>query len=503
MKGLYLNSDYRKLFRTVEYFQGIHQVLDVELDSSNNLTVVYSEEEWPVEPIVSIENVIGVVAGWFIFNGKRNDLRGFIQEYQISPDNAVNKISAGSFVILIKDRDIIKLFTDPLGISAHYKHDSLDKLVIAPSIQAFNDIEKNIFFDGIQKKHGCLFGNFTAFKNVERLEPGAIIMKDSIRKYYSVNTHKYSKHSCISNLSAEINELAKHWNTDVRALAISGGLDSRLILASSNYSFGYTYGPEHSGDRPVARHFKADFTHYIEFDYDYPRKVQHEDDICEEIFFGSSKAVYRLLTTYKFAKENSNGAFAFFDGYAGDTLQRGEFIKFQGWLGELFRIFPILYSLPLSAKYILFKRYSKLNKKEKEVLYSDFQNKTKGLSLTDYQKVTYYEFVYGRGARLAVNGGNIIGGQFFTVIPVFTKLSIFEPLLLQSHAKGIQFKLINKIWKNIPSKYKSVKTETGFKPSTPPFFIPFIHFFTRVKLHFLPGDGNYSKQLESARRNNT
>ena len=53
------------------------------------------------------------------------------------------------------------------------------------------------------------------------------------------------------------------------------------------------------------------------------------------------------------------------------------------------------------------------------MLYQDFCERTVGLELDDYAKVTYYEFLWGRGARFINNGALIMNGPIRYSCPYF------------------------------------------------------------------------------------
>lgn len=497
MRGIYFNiSTKNRRFSCFSDFTSLYEYKGKLV----NLSLIYSNSEWREQPVITDDQHIWCIHGWFIYKNEKNNLTKLTNDINSFGKQSLSDISAGSFLLmkLNVETEEVTFYTDPLGLSTHYIRYRDDKMEVAPSTMFFNNKDKSELMSNVIQKQGFLFGNFTAFNDIERLEPGAIITNKLIEKYYIPD---FSSTVPLSAIPQKIDELVNFWDYEDRALALSGGLDSRLILAASNYCFGYTYGPESSGDRPIARQFKNEFKEYKEFSYLLPEKLKLEEEICETMFYGVSTYIYRLLSAYHYARTISGKSYVLFDGYLGDTLQRGAFLKMPGVIGEIFKLFPALYRLNLfSAEDILLKKYASLDKEQKELLLNDYRQRTKDLSTKDeFAKLTYYEFVYGRGGRFVINGGNISCNQVFTVVPVFTDLEVFHSFISQSFLDSVSYKLLDRVWSKVESKYKEVKTETGYKPDTSPFIIPYINFYNRIKLHFF-SQGNYGTERDRSEK---
>lgn len=496
MRGIYLNTDLAKIASVFDVVKQYSNIEKIETPY-HSLIVVYDPCEWKELPVIQINEQIWACYGWFVYKENKNDFKKLIDDYNQLGKNCLKEVSAGVFLIVKVEKDDVVLINDPLGLSTHYIDFKQSEVTVSPSLEVFNNKVIDPIFEDALKNHGSLFGNYTQYKYIERIEPGSIYHDGKIEVYYQP---VFSSDLALEDVPSRITKLCEHWPIKEKTIAISGGLDSRLILASSDFSFGYTYGPEYTGDRPIARKFKNDFAEYAEFSYLKPDKLVNEEQMCKAMFFGASTWVYRLFSAYAYAKKMSGHAHVFFDGYLGDVLQRGAYLKFPGIKGEFFRLFPWLNSTGImSAENILTARYQSLSEVQMTLLLQDYRDRTNGLATdNEFAKLTYYEFVYGRGGRYVINGGNITCGQVFTVVPVFTELSVFHAFLSQSFTKAAEYKLISKIWKRIPRKYTEVFTETGFKPFWPAAIIPYVHFYNRLKLHFLPG-GNYGKEITVAK----
>jgi hypothetical protein len=234
-----------------------------------------------------------------------------------------------------------------------------------------------------------------------------------------------------------------------------------------------------------------------------PTLYKDDQQVNDEMSFGVLKPIPRLLTNYIHVKERFKNANAFFDGYCGDVFQRGTFLNFKGKLGEIFKIFPWYYRLlKWDAETILRKRHQVLTDVEFALFYNDFKNKTEHLALDDAQKVTYYEFLYGRGGRYAIYGSNILAAQVFTIVSPFSHRVILTTLLHQDFFDGVCYKVMKKLWKNMPERYKNKKVESGYKPKTSIMLIPYIQIVYRLMFHFIPSRANYGVKMRRAQKKN-
>ena len=126
----------------------------------------------------------------------------------------------------------------------------------------------------------------------------------------------------------------------------------------------------------------------------------------------------------------------------------------------------------------------------------NYKVKTANLALNDYQKVTYYEFVYGRGGRYTVFGSNVLAAQFFTIVSPFASRIVFDSFIQQDYSRAVSYRNLKKIWSKTASKYKSQVVESGYSPQTPAAFIPFIQLTYRLMFHFIPSRANYGVKLK-------
>lgn len=494
MRGLYINCNASKIPASLEFSSQYSCTHDFNTLTGKGISI-YNPYEWPKPPVFEQSEHYFVVYGWFVYENERNNLSRLASDIINQGSKILNKIQSGVFVIYWKNQDSEKVITDPCGLSHHFIDENDTNLRIAPAVKVLYREEAhpiNEDIANIYQKKQHLFGNYTIFDGISRLCPASVTSKNEHQLYDII-----SKDSAIplDELGEEFNRFIKQWNYNDRILPISSGLDSRLILANGEFKYGFTYGPENSPEINIASSFKAEFEHYHSYDYSSPKLHNNEGEIVAEMSLGSLIAIHRLLTNYAYVKDVFSSANVFYDGYCGDVFQRGTFINFKGVQGELLKIFPWLYRvLNWDAKHLLRKRNANLTEKEFQLVFDDFTHHTCRLELNDYQKITYYEFLYGRGGRYAIFGSNILAAQVFTVASPFADKVIFNSVIHQDFLDSVSYKTMKKMWSKVKSKYSKVKVESGYKPCTNIRLIPFIQIVYRIMFHVLPSRANYGVQ---------
>lgn len=501
MRGMYINCDKERLPSSLSLTKENSRIFNFPRECRVSGCIIYDEENWAKLPYERIGDNIFIMSGWFVYKKQLNPLTLLANDIVIHGINVLNNVLAGVFTLFWQSQHEEVVLTDPLGLSTHFIDKTSTELRVAPSVKVLKNDSHHLNQDmqSILNKKNHLFGNYTLFNGVERLSPGSCYGLTSERSYFVLHAAKP-----LGSLSEAVKELTVYWKKDTKILPISSGLDSRYLLANGTYKYGFTYGPNNSPEREIAASFSEDFEEYLAFDYSEQPLHRQESDILEEMAFGTLNPISRLLTNYSFVAQHFKQAKVFFDGYLGDLFQRGTYINFKGKRGEVLKLFPFIYGLTtFKSKTLLRLRYKELTNNEFAILWEDFVKRTNSLTLTDYQKVTYYEFLYGRGGRYTIFGSNILAAQFFTVVSPFAARGIFDSFIQQDYSKAVQYKSLQKIWERVASKYKTVKVESGYTPLSNPASIPITQLLYRLMFHFIPSRANYgvkNNRMESNKK---
>lgn len=501
MQGMYLNTSPYTLRACLELFEENATPLQLRVND-DDIYLIYNSEEWDSQPKYQEGKNHFILSGWFIYKNERNDLKALAKDLLSFGSRTLNDLDAGVFVLYWFDGHTTRIITDPLGLSNHYKDDLSEKIRIAPSTMALVKKEyhkKSDLMEGVLSKKNHLFGNFTLYEGISRLDPGSILSAKDSDKYFELAESNVLP---VEELGSYMGTLIDCWPEKERIVPISGGLDSRFILANSKFQYGFTYGPETSPERVVALNFSDVFKRYFAYDYAEAKESDLAKGCLTEMSYGVLKPVDGLLANYRFVRQKFSNAKVFFDGYLGDALQRGTYVNHKGLSGEFLKVFPFLYFFfKRDGEKILMRRYKQLNEQESKALKADFHQKTQHLNLDGYQKVTYYELFYGRGGRYIAFGGNTLAAQFFTVVSPFAFTKVVNTFLHQNFAKTLTYKTIKLLWRNVSKKYTSVPVESGYKPKSSILLIPFIQIIHRLMFHFIPSRANYSVKMQRERSN--
>lgn len=480
MKGFYLNCKKDKALEFVNKIECAYRIDDLPQQFGVNGFIINDPFEWKESPIYQNDerNIFCACYGWIIYKNKKNNISEFANDFSENRLMALKEISGGLFIIVLKSCNELHIINDPFGTSNHYYRKENDIFEVAPS-PYFLGGEKNISktANSIMRKLGHLFGDMTLFVDIKRINPASIFNQNHFESYYLPEIRSFNPEKVVETIS----HLVNFWNYDSRGLALSGGLDSRLILACSKFKNGYTFGPEKSGDRSVAAIFRNEFENYYGFSILNLKYYKKDIQTVKDIFTGLCPTpISALFPIYRHVRNHfGDNAYVAFDGYLGDVLQRGSLLNInKGILGYFLKAFPS-FTFKISVEKILKERYKSFDENEFDILLKDFRKRTKNLLTDDYHKLLYYEFAFVRG-RLAANGGIVMNSQFFTVVSPFTYIPLFENLFSADLSKTLSFKTVQKIWKRVEKKYSTAPTQSIFSPVSSPFLIRYQRLYSRL-----------------------
>jgi len=414
--------------------------------------------------------------GW-AFTDKLIDANEF---YTLYKNNELCTINAGNFIAIISHGNNIDIINDPFGLSTHYYRFTENSIEIAPTTSAFDNKILDEQLARFENQQGHLVGNYTRFKDIKRLPPGSVVNHTGKVKVYTSLIAESPQP--ISHVRKEMGHLIESYPYKLRVAPLTGGFDSRLIASTSTFSYGYTYGAPTNIDALIGKQITSTTACYFQFELDAENKVDIEaDKYIFDANVSNAFTIYRQISNALAEQSKEVSTCTVYDGYLGDGLQRASYLKLGGVLGGLFLLFPILYRLPLSAKYILKRRYRHLDAINTEFLINEFEKVTSQLNLTPYQNIIYFESLYGRGGRYIINGGNIAAGQFFTVVSPFAHKNVFNALLKQDFKDVVSYKNMSNLWSGASSAFTNLATESGIKPNTPYLLAPFLRVFNSIK----------------------
>jgi len=264
----------------------------------------------------------------------------------------------GSFtsVLFNKKKNEINLISDRFGFKPLYWSILNNNLVWSSELKGFllhDDFKININKTAVNDffKHGYLLNNDTWFSNVNLIPPASILTFDikslniNIKKYWDWNniqsqTNKIDQRElAIEFKELFINSINKRINKNDRiGISLSGGLDSRLILAATDNTKTeintFTFGKKESYDLHIAKivsKIKGVPNHSLELNeknWLYPRinKIWHSDGLFN-IMHMHGMEFNNLYKKYMDINLN---------GFCGDAILGGSYIKKRQSVESLF-----------------------------------------------------------------------------------------------------------------------------------------------------------------------
>jgi len=443
MKGLYLNVPAaRERATRLDALLAAPSAIATAEHQGHSLLVDYHPRDWPAGPIHCnlAADLTAAGSGWFHFRGRFGNLSGFAEAFAHARTLEERKalaaeIPAGAFVILILRGASGWLVTDPFGLHPHYSAGETPFARLAPSVYFFGDDESGAFpadesLTAALEVQNHLFGNYTTYAGIRRLDPGTITSATKVVRYFDYQRRESPAAADIAQAAnasshrgagsvlgraplARLGEVMGLFAERRRILPLSGGLDSRLLLASARFDYGYTFGPAESGDRPVARRYANHFEDYDEFsllELDYPARLRAAG---RQVFSGTcARPFVELLAVYRRLAERWGGGCLFFDGYGGDVLQRALYLTSGGLRGSAAKMFPHLTRARFDPLVLLNRRYPGLDHDARKLLVKTYHQMSEDWDLDPLRSVTLFELLYGRGSRYVINGGTILSQEF-------------------------------------------------------------------------------------------
>lgn len=128
-------------------------------------------------------NVFACISGMIIYNKKSNNLREFIDEFIVNGKEILSELDGGNYFIYIFNNGIEYIITDMYGQNPHYI-DEKGNVAPTPYLLVNNETKHNKLLLNIYKKRNYIFGNYTVFEGINRLDPGSLFINGVREKYY-------------------------------------------------------------------------------------------------------------------------------------------------------------------------------------------------------------------------------------------------------------------------------------------------------------------------------
>lgn len=472
MKGLYVN-----VARAEEFAKRTNELLGLGTPilrlraGADDVVLSYHRTSFPDGPVYRSPDgkVVAVCAGWFAYRGHLGALPEFVEAFLSSPAEGrkavLRDLGVGSYLIAIWVGDEVTFIPDPWGLYPHFQRRDAGRWRVAPNAKVLADgAPEDPFLARVLDNANLMFGNLSPWPGVERFEPGTIRTADSATGYHDYFAPETDGSDVYEALRGAIASTPGR----PRILPLSGGLDSRLLLAAGEYDYGYTFGPADTGDRLVARNFRADFKDYFEFsllELVYKREYLEASD---RIFAGWCRKPFKeLFAAYRLLADRWGEGGFLYDGYPADGFTRGSWLKRKGFGGQVEKVFPALAVRGFTALDFLRKKYPSLSAEQFELVRNLYEKASPAWPVDEGHRAIMFQNMYGHGSRYALNGSTIISREFFNPVHPFMTDAVYDRLFPIPIAQQLAFTPVRKIWRHVPKKYAVIPAASGLKPLWP------------------------------------
>lgn len=445
------------------------EVAHFDLGSGNRGFVRYEPRDWPQGPVWTDGDRAILASGWLSYRGKLGDIGALARDWfgpsQQSVVRALQAIDDGAYALVAIENGSIRIATDPFGLHPHFirRVDAAWSVAPAPVfLRAGTSQDPDA--SRILSQLGHLFGDATLFAGVTRVPPGTVWSNVDAVPWFRYAAETASADEILSRLGGA---LAVH-SDRARVLPLSGGLDSRLLLACGEFDAGFTFGPEATGDRPVARKFAGEFDEYDEFSLAEIDARETEQAGVRAMLLGMSRDPLAFLApVYRRVRDRVGRGVVVADGYLGDLLQRGNYLAPVDVKGAARKLFPVRTLRGWTDESFLRARYPDLSLPDFGRLFDDYSTWVRAFrpDLPRPWCWTLFEAVRGRGARNALHGGTLTGGLYATIVHPFWSPRVVAAFMGQDPENVVSYRFLRQLWRGVSPTFRDVRTYSGFFPA--------------------------------------
>ncbi len=373
----------------------------------------------------------------------------------------------GSFIALVARPEGVFAITDPFGLAAHYWESGPDGPRLAPSLWFLaRDRTPDPSLQAFLETRQYLVGNLTPYPGIQRLMPGAVtdLGSGDHWRWFDYGGGTF----CPERFLQAIKAPWVAFGDRPSVLPLSGGLDSRLLLTCRDHSYGLTFGPAESGDRPVARRFADRFQTYDAFSlFDLDLRAT-DKTVADRLVFGSATQPNApALATFRRPWQKLSGqAPVVFDGYLGDVLQRGSYFGHRGVTSRAARLLPELTFWLYTPPQLLERRHLALSPEHRALVMTQFKTLRDFMNVEDWHAMLLFEILFGRGGRW-MSTGSLFPHQYLTTVMPFYAPAAFRTLFAASAPDMTSFRVLEAIWRRLPEAVSKVPTPEGVVPRWP------------------------------------
>ena len=427
--------------------------------------------DWPDGPRAAAQRWTAHAAGWLAVDGHWGALQAVVDAWEAAPEARtfgrwLKAHVIGSYAILLLSEDRALYVSDAFGTHPHFTTDEGEPLRLAPRPGSLPHGPADPRREAILAAVEHLWGDLTAWPDVRRLAPFRI--HDLIERTSGRWFDPFHAEGRPEDVVGHIQDLMALLPSDRGVmLPLSGGLDSRLLLACRGHAeYGYTYGPEGHSDRRVVAPFVDAVAGHDAYSFRDLEFQQAPMAVMREMFEGICPVPFdQLSAVYMRAHARSGEGAVLLDGYLGDVLQRQTWLMFGGTFGRLAKVLPSLSQFGWSHERHLKRRYRALDAEQRAVARAHLDGFKAEHDRSGPWAHIIWEILHGRGTRYILNGGTIMARQFFTPVQPFFHLPVYRALITQRPIDGLRLRVVRRIWRGVPPPYAEHPCLDGYLPT--------------------------------------
>gem|GEM_PF-3163685 len=349
--------------------------------------------------------------------------------FRFFQNNSLNEIATGNLIAVVYNQETEKfsLFNDPFALSNHYFcKEETGRIRLSPCLNNFEDQPENKLWSGFNGRQGYVPGNHTPFSTVRRMGPATLIDEEGAHHKYC-DPYVLLANGEVGDVGPFILKLSGCWEEHDRYISARDSFMQQVLVKFARSD--QAAAPLAFTERNAARQKQ----HRV-------AKTAYRLRQLLGARINDSEIEFPLQVANRLSHDAAGIETTFFTDYLWDVLVKPYEVR-SSVLAKLRNG-----SNQDKAQERLFKAmYPELSAEDRSQLLAEFQRYTSHLQLSETQKLSYFDALYGKTARSAQLTEQVLPNQFYRSVPVIAHRQIFSLLLQEDLSKATRKQVLERL----------------------------------------------------------
>lgn len=349
--------------------------------------------------------------------------------FRFFQNNSLNEIATGNLIAVVYNQvsDRFSIFNDPFALSNHYfcKEDS-GRIRLSPCLNSFEDQPENKLWSGFNGRQGYVPGNHTLYSTVRRMGPATLIDEEGAHHKYC-DPYVLLANGEVGDVGPFIRKLSGCWEEQDRYVKAGDGFMHQVLSKFSQSGRSVDPLAFNAGSSAEKKQQKVAKTAY--------RLRQLLGTRINDSAIESPLHVANRLSHDAAGIETT-----LFTDYLWDVL-----IKPYEVSQSIFAKITNGNDREKAQERLFKAMYPGMSSEDRNQLFAEYQRYTAHLQLSEIQKFSYFDALYGETGRCAQLTEQVLPNQFYRSVPVIAHRQIFSLLLQEDLSKPARQQVLDRL----------------------------------------------------------